>query len=378
MTNTPASKPLLYAHIGDLHITNFRAQNYTDLLSILSQIEINGKHLLDFVVLPGDNADNGLPSQYRLVATALKMLSMPVHILSGDHDMEQKSLYNFYHTLSSQKLPFAISVCGYRCLFLDVCGPGKGGPDFRLGTQQLTWLKDTLSAAGELNEPIVIFMHTYPADLKDEQEKQSLNELTAAHNVLLVDMGHTHYNELSNDGHTIFAATRSTGQIEEGAVGYSIISLHNNIVSWRFKSLYEAFPFVLITTPADYRLARDTGVPRQDMITVTAVVLGEAAVQSVHCTLNNSAARHKMTYNPATLCWECSLPVPFQEQFSILVEAVDESGRPGRHQIQIAGLLYTPTKHIKDGSDADRIDYWPENAITGTQLGPNRNAPSAS
>jgi hypothetical protein len=29
-------------------------------------------------------------------------------------------------------------------------------------------------------------------------------------------MGHTHDNELANDGHIIYAATRSTGQIEEG------------------------------------------------------------------------------------------------------------------------------------------------------------------
>ena len=43
--------------------------------------------------------------------------------------------------------------------------------------------------------------------------------------VALVDMGHTHYNELANDGRTIFAATRSTGQIEEGPVGYSIATI---------------------------------------------------------------------------------------------------------------------------------------------------------
>ena len=78
------SKPLVFAHIGDLHITKAKEQNYIDLLSIISQIEVECSKNLDFVVLPGDNADNGLPEQYLLVATALKMLGVPVHIIPGD------------------------------------------------------------------------------------------------------------------------------------------------------------------------------------------------------------------------------------------------------------------------------------------------------
>jgi Icc protein len=63
---------------------------------------------------------------------------------------------------------------------------------------------------------VALFMHTYPSDLRDEAEKQQVTALLAQHRVALVDMGHTHYNELANDGTTIYAATRSTGQIEEG------------------------------------------------------------------------------------------------------------------------------------------------------------------
>jgi Icc protein len=69
----------------------------------------------------------------------------------------------------------------------------------------------------------------------------------------------TSYNELANDGPTIFAATRSTGQIEEGPVGYALTSVDDGVVSWRFKLLDEPFPFVMITTPADYRLVRSPG-----------------------------------------------------------------------------------------------------------------------
>jgi len=137
---------LIFAHIGDLHITKAREQNYIDFLSIVSQIETECSSLLDFVYLPGDNADNGLPEQYNLVATALKMLSVPTHIISGDHDMEQGSLNNFYENLQSATLPESLVVHGYRCVFLDVCGRGNGGPDFRL-KDQLSWLGTELDAA---------------------------------------------------------------------------------------------------------------------------------------------------------------------------------------------------------------------------------------
>src|ERR1700728_3953269 len=57
--------------------------------------------------------------------------------------------------------------------------------------------------------------------------------------VLLVEMGHTHYNELANDGRVIYAATRSTGQIEEGPAGFSVTTLDDCVVSWEFKPIGE-------------------------------------------------------------------------------------------------------------------------------------------
>lgn len=43
--------------------------------------------------------------------------------------------------------------------------------------------------------------------------------------VRLIDMGHTHYNEIANDGRTLYTATRSTGHVEEGPVGFSVTNL---------------------------------------------------------------------------------------------------------------------------------------------------------
>jgi len=365
--------PLLFAHLGDLHITSANSQNYLDFLSILVQLETDCRSYADFIVLPGDNADDGLPEQYELVATALKLVSSPLYVITGDHDMASGNLDAFYSLPIAKTLPLAVTVRAVQCLFLDMSGEGAGGPDFRLGKEQLAWLSDQLVQSAAQGETVVVFMHTYPADCTDAQETTMLNQLIARHSVVLVDIGHTHYNELANDGHTIFAATRSTGQIEEGPVGYSLVSIDEGTVSWRFKALHDAFPFVLITTPADYRLWREDEQPRVGGTTVVrAVVLGKQPARYVTCQLNQNTPV-PMTCSPDGRVWEIELDVPQQPVLTLTVEATDNRGRPGRHTIDLANPFLSTIIRHKQGSDADLIGAWLQNGIPGTQLGPNRN-----
>lgn len=126
------------------------------------------------------------------------------------------TVQTFHRELAPDPLPKSIGVRGHRCLFLDIAGPGGGGPDFRLGEAQLAWIERELQASLQNSETSLVFMHAYPADLADSGERERLIGLFDQYGVALVDMSHTHYNELSNDGRTIFAATRSTGQIDEG------------------------------------------------------------------------------------------------------------------------------------------------------------------
>ncbi|WP_406823828.1 metallophosphoesterase family protein [Pedobacter sp. KACC 23697] len=367
--NVMSPAPLIFAHLGDLHITKAKEQNYIDLLSIIAQIETELSSQLDFVLLPGDNADNGLPDQYKLVATALKMLSIPVYILAGDHDMEQGSLDNMYKMPKTQKLPLSVLHKGNRCLFVDVCGFGSGGPDFRLGMEQLEWLEKELAAAAANGETILLFMHVFPADLKSPEEQQSLNNLLEKYAVTLVDMGHTHYNEIANNGQIIFTATRSTGQIEEGPVGYSIITVYKSAVGWRFKQLAEPFPFVMPVWPADYRLLNRKNQIIEGEYEAAAIVLGARKVSSVVCK-SDLADWQDMTFEEKDQLWKAKVEVSAQP---LTIKATDVTGRPGIWNIQPATANYISPKKVKDGSDADTIGIWPENGIMGTQLGPNRN-----
>lgn len=364
---------LVFAHIGDLHLTTEDQENYRDLQAIVSEIAGDLAGTIDFVYVPGDNADNGKPEQYALAAHELARLPMPVHIVTGDHDMEQGGLDNFYRSLDVAPLPKALDAGGVRCLFLDICGPGDGGADFRLGAEQSAWLADELARAAAAEKRCAIFMHTYPADLRGDGETAATNKAFAAREVLLVDMGHTHYNELANDGRTIFSATRSTGQIEEGPVGYSIVTIDKRTVSWRFRELGAPLPVVLVTAPADRRLATDADdrdhVP-QGRCEIRASVLGDHEIVRCVCRVDDGPRIGMRARGDGR--YTASVDIP-EGATSVTVEATDDRGRIGFESIEIATHAHLASDRRTDGSDADALGVWEARGILGTQLGPNRN-----
>ena len=364
---------LVYAHIGDLHLTEANAENARDLQAIVAELSTFGDGLA-FVYVPGDNADNGQPEQYALARRLLAPLPVPVHVITGDHDMAGGSLDAFYAELGAERLPKAVGAGGVRCLFLDISGPGGGGPNFRLGEAQYRWLVDELRAVADTKRSCAIFMHTYPADLRGDGETRAINEALAAREVLLVDIGHTHYNELVDDGRTILAATRSTGQIEEGPVGYALVTIDRRAVLWRFREPGLDAPVVLINAPADRRLATDpedgSHAPRGDACEVCVSVLGPRAINACTCRVDGAPPTPMRAIAPGR--YVASIAVPADAR-SLRVEARADDGTVGSESIDFADAAHFATERRADGSDADAIGAWPERGILGTRLGPNRN-----
>ena len=372
MTDVGPKPSLTWVHFGDLHMTQGGEQNHRDFLALVDEVNTHLKGHVDFCLLPGDNANNGEVAQYLLIRRALAQLQVPMRIIPGDHDREPGNLTAFYSTLGAERLPKAISQNGYRCLFLDIVSAGSGGADFQLGLAQFQWLEQELAEARAKKERCVVFMHAYPADLKTDGNR--LLRLLKEHGVVAVDMGHTHYNELTNDGQIIFATTRSTGQIEEGPVGFSVMNLEGDVVSWRFKPLDSSWPFVMITAPVDERLATDS--PPQDQVvrgpfTVHARAWSAAGVTACRCRVGKGEwTPMTATTEPSRWMLNCTAPdVPFD----LTVEAEDRAGGFDIESIRVATSGFSAPKRIADGSDVDSVGAWPEKHILGTQLGPNRN-----
>ena len=367
MLDRTQQKPLRLLHIGDLHVTDAGLQNHLDLKRIVDDVNANIGRNLDFVFLPGDNADDGTIEQFCLVEDEMARLTLPWRTIPGDHDFKPRSLDNFYSTLGGTWLPFAEELNGCLCLFLDVVSAGTGGPDFRLGRDQIDWLRVQLGHARASDKTVAIFMHTYPADLVDEADEVA--KLIDDSPVVLVDMGHTHYNELANDGRTIYAATRSTGQIEEGEAGFAFIAIDDGAVSWRFKTLQSSWPFVMITSPADRRLIVDeTPAEPPTRCDVRASVWGAVAIVKAEARIDDDEWTPMAIEAAGLLSANIATPA---NAFSLSVRVTDRDGGTDSDTIEIdpAGR----DRRSFGGSDAGSIGAWPERHLLGTQLGPNRN-----
>ncbi|MDQ6676540.1 MAG: metallophosphoesterase, partial [Acidobacteriota bacterium] len=231
-----------WLHFGDLHLTTEGESNYQDFLRLVEDANRRLAQNVCFAVLPGDNADDGSEEQYRLVRLAVDNLQIPLYAIPGDHDRKSGQLDSFRRYLEPEPIQ-SFTLAEYKFVFLNSM-EGQAPERFGFSRGQIEWLERELAAAKAEGLASILFMHTYPSELGHSSER--VRDLLKIHRVPLVEMGHTHYNELANDGRTIYAATRSTGQIEEGPAGFSITNLDQGIVSWKFKPLGN-WPFVMIT-----------------------------------------------------------------------------------------------------------------------------------
>ena len=360
-------KPLRFLQIGDLHITDSGLQNHADLRRIVDEVNGNTGGKIDFVYLPGDNADDGTPEQFGIVHDELSRLIPPWHAIPGDHDFKPRSLDNFYGGLHVRKLPYVVEISGCRCVFLDVVSRSNGGPDFRLGAARLVWLRGQFEAAQHDGKTAAVFMHAYPADLGEEAAE--LAAMFDESPVALVSMGHTHYNEISNDGRTVYTATRSTGQIEEGEAGFAFAAVDGGAVSWRFKPLNSSWPFVMITSPAERRLALaqhsgEGNVCRE----VKASAWGAVPIAQAEFRIDDRAWRPMYGDDGGLFGAELTAP---DGPFRLSVRVIDQQRNQDTDTIDVAPYVAAERKPM--GSDARSIGAWPERHLLGTQLGPNRN-----
>ena len=370
---SPLADTISWVHFGDLHITSERETNYRDFVALIDDANAHLAGGVDFAVLPGDNADDGTEEEYRLIRRATDRLRIPLEVRTGDHDRKSGTL-DAYTKVVEPRLWRTRVVGPYRCLFLNsLDGPRK--EKFALGAAQIAWLQSECEAAERERQTLVLFMHPYPSEFGETSNV--LRETIARYPVAVVDMGHTHYNEVANDGHSIYAATRSTGQIEEGPVGVSITTIDRGVVSWKFNELGH-WPFVKIIAPADRDFIIDPCSPLQ-------VVRGEIEVRAriwggsefaVSCSVEDMEPR-AMTCFPASNVWsarwDTSALSDGPHRLSVTVTGKD--GSSAHDSIVVltsqSGAYEAPVRCAIDVDNA--IDSNVERGLLGTRLGPNAN-----
>jgi hypothetical protein len=323
---TDQSDIVSWVHFGDLHMTTPPEQNYRDFVSLIEEVNRVIADSLNFAYLPGDNADHGGTDEYELVRQGLDQLNLPWFAIVGDHDVHPKNHDNFKR--------FMMQEAFYR---------------FDLGSY------------GFLARELRKF-------------SSPLRNLIKKYRVRLVDMGHTHYNEIANDRNTLYTATRSTGEIEEGPVGFSITNLDNDVVSWRFKPLGE-WPFVMITSPADDRLLTNREVATRTVakkMPVRAKAWSDRTLLRGYAEVGDQKVHLEQVAQTAV--WQATFDIDRLPDGinQLTVHFEDEDGKSARDTIQFINAASGQCKPASrnPGDSENTIGAWPEHGILGTQLGP--------
>jgi hypothetical protein len=368
------NQSICWAHIGDLHMDEADGfQSRARLDAIVSEINDNLSTQANFVYLPGDNANHGTKEQYDQILDGLVPLRTPWRMIPGDHDFEPGDLSIYRAAIPEANRPEAETIAGHRLIFLDLVSAGAGGPDFRLSAHHRHRLLREIAGARTKQLIPLVFMHAYPEDLSVDGD--AVARAIAEGGVPFVDTGHTHYNELLNDGRTIYAATRSTGQIEEGdgRPGFSIVCVHKGVPSWRFKPLWGEWPFVQIVSPCDIRLITDPSnerhVPRPGYIRVVARRFGSSREPMVARVAGQ--AQREMVEDSQGL-WRASIALAKPGLHRVTVNCGEASDVI---EVLARDVDATPKRGLPValGHTAHAIGAWPQAGLFGTQLGPNRN-----
>jgi Icc protein len=360
-----ASGVISWVHLGDLHMTKAGEQNHLDLAEIVNEVNQAFAGSVSFVFLPGDVADDGSRAAYEVVRWELDRLNVPWCAIVGDHDVHEKSFANFLDAMS-ERTHYAFTVGSVRFVAMnafDVPHPAS----FVVNADQLDWVKHELQAATHAGQSNVLLLHCYPSDLKVGGAE--LMEVLRNLDVRLIDMGHTHYNEIANDGRTLYSATRSTGQIEEGPVGYSVTNIDGDVVSWRFVELGE-LPVVVITSPSDERLLTKSSGTLQGMLTVRAKFWGKAEAVKAIVHLDGQAVFMKRI--PDSHVWEADVSDPRDGVHFLKVSIEDARARVASDEIRIT-IGQRAERDYMERDQNNALEAWPEHGLLGSQLGPNKN-----
>ncbi|WP_353072473.1 metallophosphoesterase family protein [Tunturiibacter gelidoferens] len=360
-----AAGVISWVHFGDLHMTKAGEQNHLDLAGIVNEVNQAFADSVSFVFLPGDIADDGSCSAYAVVRGELDRLNVPWCSIIGDHDVHENSFANFREAMSEQT-HYAFTVGCTRFLAMnafDVPEP----PSFTVFKEQLRWSEQELQQATKKGQAKVLLLHCYPSDLKVGGEEVS--RLVREYDVRLIDMGHTHYNEIANDGWTLYSATRSTGQIEEGPVGYSVTNIDGDVVSWRFIELGK-LPVAVITSPRDERLLTKSSEIPQGTLKIRAKFWGD--MEAVEATAHLDGQTLLMKRVSDSHVWEADVPSPREGTHPLKVSFQDAHGKVTTDEIRLA--VGQRTKWRSEQRDQENaLEAWPEHGLLGTQLGPNKN-----
>jgi 3',5'-cyclic AMP phosphodiesterase CpdA len=197
-----AAEPFLLAQLSDPHVND---DDDGPALALAAAVRAVGA--LDpapgAVLVSGDLTEHGSVSEYERVRELLSALTMPVHVLAGNHDDREALRKSFplpsaVADTASEDYRYATRCGPLRLIGCDTTRPGRD--DGAFGADRLAWLEARLSE--DLDTPTIVAMHHLPLPTAipamdalglSRADRVAIDELVAAFpHVGRVVTGHVH------------------------------------------------------------------------------------------------------------------------------------------------------------------------------------------
>jgi 3',5'-cyclic-AMP phosphodiesterase len=245
------SRPVTFVWPGDMHLEFPDRPNYETALWMAE--EVNSLVKPDFVQFAGDNVQHARDPEWELFKTVTGKLSMPWHAVVGDHDAHHDPGCHAFQANVGETYG-AYTVGGYRFIRLNTM-------EFRplgLTNEQVIWFRYEVDAALARGERVVVFQHHYPFKVFEHFAGPGIDEwrqVMQTRPVTALFTGHTHYGQMANDGRNVYIVTRSIGDPEGGAPGYSVVYLDGDDIAVKYRTREDRGPIAMITHPRRLILA---------------------------------------------------------------------------------------------------------------------------
>lgn len=224
---------MILVHLTDLHIRPLGLAAYrTAETNMLTERALRAVARLrqtpDAVVITGDLTDNGLDSEYAMLADMLgRLIKVPVYVIPGNHDRREALKAQLKHLPGVNDHPdfvqYTAMVAGHRLVMLDTVIPGNGAGT--LCAERLAWLDATLAA--DTSTPTIVAMH-HPSfacgirhmDKINLQNPQGFTAIIAKHpQVKRILCGHHHRPITAQVAHAIASIGPSVAHQVEFTLG---------------------------------------------------------------------------------------------------------------------------------------------------------------
>ncbi len=219
------SQTVRFAWLSDTHVGN--PTGAADLRA--SVADINALDSIDFVLLSGDITEYGSNAQLLEAKVILDSLSIPYHIIPGNHDTKwsESGATEFARLWGNDR--FVFQAGGYQFIGMHE-GPIMRMGDGQFSPEDVRWFSGVLQEMPQKRQPIIFVTH-YPLDDGIANWYEVLDLLKTV-NTQLVLVGHGHRYRLDSYEGIPGIMGRSNLRARDSVGGYTIAVLNGSTISF--------------------------------------------------------------------------------------------------------------------------------------------------